>query len=107
MSRGTVGQLKSLCWSLEDCFGFVTQNDTMADGSTPGSDRGYLLTYECGSMSNLVYEKGTALYRKMDPTYDTCPLGEVMTVYGGSYPEVSGAYVMGNTDVYHKVGGLA
>ena len=78
---------------MADCFGYITQNDTDTAAGTADmgtkSERGYLLTFECGIQSMIKYEKFTTLYQKMDPTYDSCPMGEVMMLTGGQYAEVS------------------
>jgi hypothetical protein len=106
--------IADLCWSLDDCYGYVTQKDFNSTGQYD-SDRGYLLKYDCGAPSMYKFEKYTTLYEKMEPTGypGSCSLGEVMTVYGGKYKEVAGAYKKttefggGTTDAYKKVGGLA
>jgi hypothetical protein len=63
----------------------------------------------CGVAGKIKYEKSTTLFQKLDPTYDSCPLGDVMTVFGGAYPEVAGAYkkTTDTVDSFAKVGGLA
>jgi hypothetical protein len=120
---GTNAEISALCWSLEDCYGYVMQSDATTSYHygrnkelgqvTSDSERGYLLKYDCGIASAKKSEIGSTLYEKMEPTYDTCPLGEVMTVMGGFYPEVSGVYAKttdfggDSLDAYKKVDGLA
>jgi hypothetical protein len=121
---GTEAEIKALCWSMSNCYGFVLQQDVELTGPelypSPGSksrsasskDRGYLLSYKCGGNGAYHTETGTSLYKKFPSgatgmTLANCPLGKVVVLSGGKYAAVRGTYEWQSDAEWTREDGLA